>query len=201
MTPALVAFLALLAAERIAEMSLSSRHAEILIRRGAVEFGARHFPLIVALHLLFPLALVAEVLWAGARPPGSWPWWLGLLLAAQVLRFATLHVLGEYWNVRIRVVPGMTPVRRGPYRFLRHPNYVAVVIELASAPMMFGAWRTALVFSAFNAAVLVIRIREEERALAWATIQREAAITTADSGATSAGTGSSTRSTSNVMSS
>ena len=117
-------------------------------------------------HVLFPLALIAEVLGLGVRPPGAWPLWLALFLAAQVLRVAAIRALGERWHVRIWVVPGMPLVRRGPYRFLRHPNYLVVVLELLAAPMMFGAWRTALAISALNLAALAIRIPAEERALA-----------------------------------
>jgi methyltransferase len=84
---------------------------------------------------------------------------------AQVLRYWVILSLGEYWNTRVLVVPGTILVRRGPYRYLRHPNYVVVILEIATFPLIFGAWVTALVFSALNAAVLFVRIRTENRAL------------------------------------
>jgi methyltransferase len=89
-----------------------------------------------------------------------------VFVVAQALRFWTIASLGERWNVRVWVVPGMAPVRTGPYRFFPHPNYLAVVAELIAGPMMFGAWRTALAIGIANAAALTVRLRVEERALA-----------------------------------
>jgi methyltransferase len=162
---ALALFLLVLALQRAGELLLSAWNTRRLLARGAREYGAEHFPRIVAVHVLLPILLVAEVLALGARPGRLWPLWLGLWLAAQALRYAAVRALGERWSVRIVVPPGEPVVRRGPYRFLRHPNYLAVVIELFAAPMMFGAWRTAIVISLLDAAVLWIRIRAEEAAL------------------------------------
>jgi methyltransferase len=89
-----------------------------------------------------------------------------VFLLAQPLRYWALVSLGDNWNTRILVVPGAKPVRRGAYRYLRHPNYVVVVVEISTFPLIFGAWITALVFTALNAVVLSVRIREEDRALA-----------------------------------
>lgn len=163
---ALGLFLAYLVAERLYELWISSAHTRRLRERGAVEYGSGHFPLLVVLHTLFPLALTAEVLLGGARP-GRYAWgFFALFFAAQVLRVLAMWTLGEHWNVRILVVPGTMPVRRGIYRWLRHPNYLAVAIELAAAPLMFGAWRTALGASLVNAIAIAIRIPVEDRALA-----------------------------------
>ena len=122
---ALIAFIAFITCERLFELWLSARNARRLAARGAVEHGRGHFPLFVALHALFPLALVAEVLFLGTRPGTAWPAWLALLVAAEALRLAAIRALGGFWNVRIWVLPGAGPVRRGAYRFLRHPNYLA----------------------------------------------------------------------------
>ena len=164
---AFVTFLVLLIGERLFELRLAARNLPTLRARGAVEFGASHYPAIVALHALFPVALVLEVI-AGARPPQFWPWLLTPILAAELLRAESIGELGRLWHVRIWVIPGEQPVRSGIYRWLRHPNYLAVVIELAVFPLLFGAWRTAVAATLFNAALLTIRIREEERALRWA---------------------------------
>lgn len=164
-TAGLVTFLAALAIQRVSELALSARGAKRLLARGAREHGRGHFPLLVLVHVLFPLALVAEFAWLGARPWASWPLWLALLLGAQVLRFWSMRTLGERWNVRILVLPGEPPIERGPYRFVRHPNYVAVVVELLAAPLLFGAWRTALAIGVLNALALRIRIRAEEAAM------------------------------------
>jgi methyltransferase len=160
-----VVFVVLLVAQRLGELALSARHGERLRAMGAREHAAGHFPLLLLVHALFPVCLLAEVFALGARPGPAWPVWLGLLLAAQALRVWTIRTLGERWHVRIWVVPGLPLVRTGPYRFLRHPNYLVVVIELLAAPLVFGAWRTALAISALNAFALAVRIRAEERAL------------------------------------
>jgi methyltransferase len=162
---ALVAFLAAVAAERMYELRLSVRHGRALAARGAIEHGRSHFALFVVLHALWPVALALEVLVLGARPGPSWPLWLLALGVAQALRFSAIRALGERWTVRVMVLPGVPLVRRGPYRFMRHPNYVAVLIELIAAPLLFGAWRTAIAATALNLVALAIRVRVEERAL------------------------------------
>jgi methyltransferase len=164
----LAAFLGWLVLQRSSELYRSRRNARAVRKLGGVERSGGHFPLLVLLHTLFPIALVLEVVLLGARPGPAWPAWVALLLAAQLLREASIRALGPRWNVRIWVVPGSSPIRRGPYRWLKHPNYLAVALELFAAPMMFGAWRTALAFSALNALALAIRIPAEERALRWA---------------------------------
>jgi methyltransferase len=158
-------FVFALAAQRLLELAISRRHAQALAARGAVEHGQGHFPLLVLVHVLLLLGILCEVTVLGARPPKAWPLWAALFAAGQLLRYAAIRTLGPYWNVRVLVVPGAPLVRTGPYRFLRHPNYVAVVMELLAAPLIFGAWRTAVVVSALNAIALWIRIRCEERAL------------------------------------
>jgi methyltransferase len=162
----LALFLAVVVLQRLGELALSARNARRVKARGAREFGAGHFPLLVLVHVIYPLALAAEVLWLGARPAALWPLWLVFWLGAQALRFWAVGALGERWNSRILVVPGEPLVHRGPYRWLRHPNYVAVVVELGAGPMLFGAWRTALLVSALDGIALWVRIRAENRALA-----------------------------------
>jgi methyltransferase len=121
--------------------------------------------LFVALHTLYPLALVFEVLVLGARPPAAWPILLAVWVAAQALRWWAVASLGERWNARILVIPGEPLVRTGPYAFTNHPNYVAVVLDLLAGPLIFGAWRTAMAVTVLNAIALTIRIRAENRAL------------------------------------
>jgi len=159
-----LAYLAILALQRVVELALSRRNFERLRARGARESGQHQFPWFVLLHAGYPVMLALEIR-AGALPNAAWPGWLALWLAAQALRIAAIHALGERWNVRIVVVPGEPLVTRGIYRWLRHPNYLAVVLEFIAAPMCFGAWLTAIVCSAANAALLAVRIPAEERAL------------------------------------
>jgi len=166
-------YIAVISLERFVELLVSRAHVRRLAARGAVEFGVEHFPIFVVLHAAFPLALAWEVLGGHAHAPHAWPLWLAAWLLAQGLRAWAMASLGAFWNVRVWVVPGVTPVARGPYRWLRHPNYLAVALEFLAGPMMFGAWRTAVVFSVLNAVALAIRIPVEQRALAWAAARRD----------------------------
>lgn len=119
----------------------------------------------MALHAAFPVALTIEVLWGAARPPAAWPLALTALAGAAALRAWSMAALGELWTARVLVVPGGERIRRGPYRWFAHPSYLAATIELAAAPLMFGAWRTALALSLVNAPLLLARVRAEARAL------------------------------------
>jgi len=161
-----LAFLCLLCAERVAELLLSRRNARRAFARGGVEVGRGHFRAMAAVHALFPAACAAEVLLLRRPFPGGWGW-LALCgaLCAQALRYWAIHALGDRWNVRVIVVPGEAPVARGPYRWVRHPNYVAVALELCCVPLVHGAWICALLFSLANVALLAVRIRVEEEAL------------------------------------
>jgi methyltransferase len=166
----MIAYLVLLgatAAERIVELVLSARHARAAFARGGVEYGRAHFPALVALHVGLLLACAAEVL-LGGRPFLPWLGWpmLVLVLLSQALRYWCIATLGQQWNTRVIVVPGAGRVSGGPYRFLPHPNYVAVVVEGFALPLVYTAWITALVFTVVNAVLLVgVRIPVEERAL------------------------------------
>jgi methyltransferase len=154
--------------QRLCELYFSQRNVRALRARGAREYGQGHYPWIVVMHVLFPIALIAEVLVLGALPGAFAPLWLGLWLLAQGMRWSAMQALGERWTTRVLVIPGAPLVQTGLYRYIRHPNYVAVVIELFAAPMMFGAWRTAVLFTVANAIALSVRIRCEQRALAGA---------------------------------
>ena len=154
-------------AERIAELVVSARNACWSFARGGVEYGRAHFPPMVALHTGLLLACLAEV-WLLDRPFLPWLGWpmLVLVLASQALRWWCIGTLGPRWNTRVIVVPGLPLVTRGPYRWLHHPNYVAVVVEGFALPLVHTAWITALVFTVLNAVLLLgFRIPAEERAL------------------------------------
>jgi methyltransferase len=153
-------------AERLAEVALSRRNQRWLAARGAVEAGAEQYPWMVALHSGFLASCVAEV-WLLRRPfvpPLAVA--MGLVLAAaMVLRAWTMRTLGRRWTVRVLAVPGEGPVAAGPYRLLDHPNYLAVVLEVAALPLVHTAWLTAVVFSVLDGMLLRARIRVENRAL------------------------------------
>jgi methyltransferase len=152
----------LVAAQRIAEMLYAGRNARALKRRGGGEHGRAHYPLLVAVHIAWLAALLFLV---PGDAPLAWAW-LAVFVVLQALRLWVIASLGPYWTTRIITLAGAPLVQRGPYRFLRHPNYVVVAGEIAVLPLVFGAWRIALVFSLLNLAALAWRIRVEERALA-----------------------------------
>jgi methyltransferase len=161
----LVSGVAIVALQRLLELRYSRGNERRLRVRGAVERGAEHYPFMVAIHALWLLSTLLEGLLRGPEFPAWWPVPLALFLLVQPLRYWAILSLGENWNVKVLVVPGVKPVRRGPYRYFPHPNYVAVAIEVLAFPLIFGAWVTALVFTALNAAFLFIRVRIESRAL------------------------------------
>ena len=155
-----IVILALVTAQRLGELWLSRRNTVRLLAQGAREHAPGHYPLIVAVHLLW----LASLWWlALSRPVDGF--WLGLFVLIELARIWVLASLGRRWTTRIIVVPDAPLVRRGPYRFVDHPNYLVVIAEIAVLPLVFGLWAVALVFTVLNAAVLSIRIREENRAL------------------------------------
>lgn len=151
--------------ERIIELMIAKRNERILKAMGAREFGVRHYRWIVIMHILFLFSFAFESLAKGAALSPWWPLLSGLFAATQGLRVWTLWSLGRFWNTKILVLPNAEVVAKGPYRWLRHPNYVVVVLEMWLIPLMFQAYGTALVFSAINAVMLAIRIDVEEKAL------------------------------------
>lgn len=160
------ALIVLVGIERLFELRLSLRNARWMFERGAREHGREHYGVMVVFHSAFLAACLAEP-WVAGRA-FVWPWSLlalGLALGAQVLRYWVIATLGTRWNTRVIVLPGWEPVTRGPYRFMRHPNYLAVIVEMAALPLVHGAWMTALFFSAGNLLLLRTRIRVEEHAL------------------------------------
>jgi methyltransferase len=158
-------FVALIAAQRLLELHISREHENALRAKGAYERGAAHYPLIVALHAAWLLTMLLEGWLRGTELSPLWPLWVALFLGGQALRYWAILSLGERWTTRIMVLPGASLIGRGPYKFLPHPNYLAVVLEIFAAPLVFGAWITAGVFTLLNAGVLLVRIRAEELAL------------------------------------
>jgi methyltransferase len=159
--------IALVGVERLVELRLSVRNAKWAFERGAKEYGQGHYPFMTVFHGAFLVACVAEP-WLLDRPfPGVWGFVaLALAVGAQLLRYWAITTLGTRWNTRVIVLPaGEQLVGGGPYQFVRHPNYVAVCVELLVLPLVHGAWLTAVVFTIGNALLLRVRIRVEETAL------------------------------------
>lgn len=146
--------------QRLGELWLSNRNTRRLLAQGAREYGATHYPLIVAVHALWLISL-----WWLAPGRGVDGFWLGLFVLLEIARIWILATLGRRWTTRIIVPPQAPLVRGGPYRIVNHPNYVVVIGEIAALPLVFGLWQVALIFTLLNAAILAIRIREENRAL------------------------------------
>jgi len=156
------ALVLLVLAQRLAEVAWARRNERRLLSQGAIEVGARHYPLFFLLHGAW---LAALWLLVPASAPVFWPL-LAVFALLQAARLWVIASLGHYWTTRIITLPGAPIVRRGPYRWLRHPNYAIVAAEIAVLPLAFGAWPIAVVFSGLNALLLRHRIRLEEQALA-----------------------------------
>ena len=155
-----VAILVLVTVQRLGELVLARRNTARLLADGGVETGANHYPLIVGLHAAWLIGLFA-LAW---DRPVSWVW-MGVFVLLQLVRVWVIASLGGRWTTRIITVPGDVLVRRGPYRFLSHPNYAVVALEIAVLPLAFDLVVYAVVFTLLNAAVLALRIRVESRAL------------------------------------
>lgn len=152
--------------ERVAELIVSQRNLRWSFDRGGQEYGRGHYPVMVVLHVGLLVGALVEVHVADRLliPALAVPM-LILVLAAQALRWWCIASLGPQWNTRVVIVPGLPRVTRGPYAWLSHPNYVAVVVEGFALPLVGSAWITALVFTTVNAALLRVRIRTEDAAL------------------------------------
>jgi len=153
--------------ERLAELVLAQRNMAWSRARGGVEIGAGHYPVMVALHLALLVGCVVEVavMQRPFIPALGWPM-LALVVAAQGLRWWCITTLGRQWNTRVVVIPGAPRIDGGPYRWISHPNYVAVAVEGLALPLVHSAWVTALAFTTLNAALLSTRVSVENSALA-----------------------------------
>ena len=164
---AFVVVVGLIALQRLAEVTVSTRNAAWSFARGGRETGRGHYPAMVVLHTGFLVAMLTEAFVRRPQVPPALAWsMLALVVAAQALRCWCIAALGRQWNTRVIVVPDLERVRTGPYRFSAHPNYVAVVVEGIALPLMHACWITAAGFTILNAALLRVRIRVEDDALA-----------------------------------
>jgi methyltransferase len=152
--------LALVTLQRVGELWLANRNTRRLLSQGAREHAPGHYPLIVAVHALW----LATLWWFGLDRPLD-IFWLAMFVIVEIARIWVLASLGPRWTTRIIVLPEAPLVRRGPYRFVNHPNYLVVIAEIVVLPLVFGLWPVALLFSALNVAALAIRIRAENAAL------------------------------------
>ena len=141
--------------------------------QGAFEAGAGHYPFMVSMHIAFFISLIIEVFVLNRPLSPLWIPLLSIFLIAQIARVWCLTSLGKFWNTKIIILPGANVVKKGPYQFIRHPNYVIVATELLVLPLLFSAYFTAIAFSLLNIWMLSVRIPVEEKALKGVTNYKE----------------------------
>ncbi|TCP23817.1 methyltransferase [Scopulibacillus darangshiensis] len=160
---------ALVVIQRIVELRIAKTNERFMKEKGAFEAGKSHYKWMVTLHVLFFISLFVEVI-TFHKTPAQWFWIpLCLFIISQVVRVWALQSLGRFWNTKIIVLPGAKVVAKGPYKYIRHPNYFIVMTEIITLPLIFQAYITAVVFAILNIIILSIRIPIEEKALAEAT--------------------------------
>ena len=159
--------------QRLAELWIARRNENWIIKQGGFEIGGNHYKYIVGMHTLFFISLIGEVVYFD-RNLSTW-WWIpfSFFVAAQFLRVWSISSLGYFWNTKIMILPGADVVAKGPYKFMRHPNYVIVATEILVLPLIFQAYATAVIFTILNIAILSVRIRIEEWALSESTNYEE----------------------------
>lgn len=151
--------------QRIVELIIAKRNERFLLSLGAFEVGKNHYPYMIAMHVSFFISLIIEVLIFNRSISKSFPFLLLLFLLVQVLRIWCIVSLGKFWNTKIIILPGANVLRKGPYLFMRHPNYFVVTMEFILIPFMFQAYFTAITFTFLNIWMLSIRIPLEEKVL------------------------------------
>ncbi len=166
MSPYFILLFSILVTQRLGELVLAKRNTKWIQEQGGVEVGQSHYKYIVMIHVGFLLSLLGEVLWGEAQAPT----WFGvpflLFSIIQIARYWCIYSLGTFWNTRIFILPEHSPIKKGPYRWVKHPNYLIVMVELLVFPLIFGAYYSAVIWSVVNFAFLtLVRIPVEERAL------------------------------------
>jgi methyltransferase len=158
-------FFTLVIIQRLVELWIANKNEKWMKAKGAIEVGREHYPIMVFMHSAFFVTLLVEVILLNRELSLLWPALITIFFITQLMRIWALTSLGKYWNTKIIVLPNATIVKKGPYKYLRHPNYVIVVVEILLVPLLFQAYWTAAIFSILNAWVLTIRIPLEEKAL------------------------------------
>jgi methyltransferase len=161
-----IIFIILFIVQRLSELVIARRNEKWLLSQGAVQYGQEHYPFMIALHTLFIVSIITEYILRG-KPAIDWLF-LVLFLFVLSFKFWALSSLGKYWNTKIYRVPGVYPVKKGPYKFLKHPNYMEVVLEIAIIPLVFHLYYTTIIFTLLNAAMLWVRIGVENKV--WAEV-------------------------------
>jgi methyltransferase len=148
---------------RIGELYLSQKNEKWLLQNGAVEYGRKHYPVIVTLHILFFLSLLME--YSLQQAPYSNYYLIGIYFLLITFKFRIILSLGKFWNTKIYHIPGAPLIKTGIYKYIKHPNYIVVIAEIAIIPAAFHLYYTAIIFTLLNLIVLRVRIKEENKAL------------------------------------
>ncbi|WP_413309258.1 isoprenylcysteine carboxylmethyltransferase family protein [Bacillus sp. 1P10SD] len=162
--PFLVLFVVIIT-QRVTELIIAKSNEKWMKKNGAIEFGVKHYRVIVGMHILFFVAFFGEKVWLNRGLSSIWPLLLIVFIVTQLVRLWAITSLGRYWNTKILILANAKVIKKGPYRFIRHPNYFVVAIELLVVPLLFSSYLTAILFTIFNAIILSRRIQEEEKAL------------------------------------
>ncbi|MGM9967571.1 MULTISPECIES: isoprenylcysteine carboxyl methyltransferase family protein [unclassified Rummeliibacillus] len=155
----------LICIQRLVELRIAKRNEQYMKQRGAIEFGQSHYPFIVALHILFLCSLLLEYLVKSPSLNVLWVLLLTLFFLLQISRIWVIKSLGHFWNTKIIVLPNANLVKKGPYKWISHPNYVIVALEILVIPLIFQAYFTAVIFTILNMVMMLVRIPAEEAAL------------------------------------
>jgi methyltransferase len=162
----LIGFITAIIVQRLTELRVAKQNLEFALANGGHEYAPEHYKWIVLLHVSWIVFMLLEGILRGASLSNLWWLWLGIFVIAQAGRYWAITSLGKYWNTRIIIFQNGNLVAKGPYKYLKHPNYIVVALELFVAPMIFGCWITAILSSLVNAGLLLgVRIPAEERAL------------------------------------
>jgi methyltransferase len=156
-----IIFITFFILQRLSELYIARKNEKWLLQQGAIQYGQNHYPFIVALHTLFIVSIIAEYVLRGGTSI-SWVF-LSIFIIVLLFKYWALSSLGKYWNTKIYRIPGVYPVKKGPYKFLKHPNYMEVVCEIAVIPLVFHLYYTAVIFTVLNAIMLTVRITVENK--------------------------------------
>lgn len=158
-------FYILIVVQRLYELIIAKKNEKWMIGQGAVEFGKKGYKYIVFMHVLFMMSFLLEKIIKDCSISAIWPELGAIFITSQLVRVWAIKTLGKYWNTKIIVLPDANIVSRGPYRFIRHPNYLVVFLEMLTIPLLFDAFYTACLFTCLNFILLAFRVAEEEEAL------------------------------------
>ncbi|MCJ7839505.1 hypothetical protein MUB24_01000 [Lederbergia sp. NSJ-179] len=160
-----LALISFIAVQRLFELYIARKNEKWMLQKGGMEYGQEHYPYMVMMHISFFISLLVEVTLTDQGQARLWPVFLVVFVLLQMARIWVISTLGKHWNTKIIVLPGADIIKKGPFQYVKHPNYMIVTLELLVVPLMFHAYITAIIFFLLNQWILSIRIAVEEEAL------------------------------------